>query len=129
MKIIHFYHFDSDPRFPPFLLYVRWKSWVTFVRRCFRDEIVAFYFIDCDPPCAEEETCSVDGKCWKDCVVPGSSGKNTAHYDNRPMQYTAIFHGCKNDNFQMKRHDMFLIFCSIHRLYSFNEYSQSLRRF
>ena len=33
----HFYHFDSDPRFPPFLLYVRWKSWVTFVRRCFRD--------------------------------------------------------------------------------------------
>ena len=34
-----FYHFDSDPRFPPFLLYmyVRWKSGVTFVRRCFRD--------------------------------------------------------------------------------------------
>ena len=28
---------DSDPRFPPFLLYVRWKSGVTFVRRCFRD--------------------------------------------------------------------------------------------
>ena len=37
MKIIHFYHFDSDPRFHPILLYVRWKSWVTFVRRCFRD--------------------------------------------------------------------------------------------
>ena len=37
MKIIHFYHFDSDPRFPPFLLYVRWKSGVTFVRRYFRD--------------------------------------------------------------------------------------------
>ena len=37
MKIIIFYHFDSDPRFPPFLLYVRWKSGVTFVRRCFRD--------------------------------------------------------------------------------------------
>ena len=34
-----FYHFDSDPRFPPFLLYVRWKSGVTFVRRCFRDEV------------------------------------------------------------------------------------------
>ena len=32
-----FYHFDSDPRFPPFLLYVRWKSRVSFVRRCFRD--------------------------------------------------------------------------------------------
>ena len=32
-----FYHFDSNPRFPPFLLYVRWKSGVNFVRRCFRD--------------------------------------------------------------------------------------------
>ena len=21
------------------------------------------------------------------------------HYENTPMQYTAIFHGCKNDNF------------------------------
>ena len=30
--MIHFYHLDSDPRFPPFLLYVRWKSGVTFVR-------------------------------------------------------------------------------------------------
>ena len=37
MKFFTFYHFDSDPRFPPFLLYVRWKSGVTFVRRCFRD--------------------------------------------------------------------------------------------
>ena len=26
------------------------------------------------------------------------------------MQYTAIFHGCKNDNFQMKKVDNFLIF-------------------
>ena len=23
------------------------------------------------------------------------------HYANTPVQYTAIFHGCKNDNFQM----------------------------
>ena len=38
LKIILFYHFDPDPRFPPFLLYVRWKSGVTFVRRCFRDD-------------------------------------------------------------------------------------------
>ena len=37
-KKITFYHFHSDPRFPPFLLYVRWKSGVTFVRRCFRDD-------------------------------------------------------------------------------------------
>ena len=26
-----------DPRFPLFLLYVRWKYGVTFVRRCFSD--------------------------------------------------------------------------------------------
>ena len=26
------------------------------------------------------------------------------------VQYTAIFHGCKNDNFQMKFFDIFLIF-------------------
>ena len=30
------------------------------------------------------------------------------HYANTPMQYTAIFHGCKNDNFQMKNYDIFL---------------------
>ena len=36
-KFFTFYHFDPDPRFPPFLLYVRWKSGVSFVRRCFRD--------------------------------------------------------------------------------------------
>ena len=35
LKFFTFYHFDSDPRFPPFLLYVRWKSGVSFVqRRC-----------------------------------------------------------------------------------------------
>ena len=27
-----------------------------------------------------------------------------------PMQYSGIFHGCKNDNFQMKIVDMFLTF-------------------
>ena len=32
------------------------------------------------------------------------------HYANMSMQYTAIFHGCKNDNFQMKILDIFLIF-------------------
>ena len=25
-----------------------------------------------------------------------------ANYENTPMQYTAIFHGCKNLNFQIK---------------------------
>ena len=46
MKIIIFYHFDSDPRFPPFLLYVRWKSGVTFVRRCFRDDFTAVKMVN-----------------------------------------------------------------------------------
>ena len=32
------------------------------------------------------------------------------HYANMSVQYTAIFHGCKNDNFQMKKFDIFLIF-------------------
>ena len=30
-------------------------------------------------------------------------------YENTPMQYTEIFHSCKNDNFQMKNCDIFLI--------------------
>ena len=37
LKITHFYYFDSDPRFQPFLLYVRWKFGVTFIWRCFPD--------------------------------------------------------------------------------------------
>ena len=32
------------------------------------------------------------------------------HYANTPVQYTAIFHGCKNVNFQMKKYNIFLIF-------------------
>ena len=32
------------------------------------------------------------------------------YYDNTPMQYTTIFHGGKNVNFQMKHYDFFLIF-------------------
>ena len=31
----------------------------------------------------------------------------TVYYVNTPMQYTEIFHGCKNDNFKV---DIFLIF-------------------
>ena len=30
------------------------------------------------------------------------------HYENTPMLYTAIFHGCKKDNFQIKNYDIFL---------------------
>ena len=36
--------------------------------------------------------------------------QTSLHYENTPMQYTAIFHGCKNDNFQMKNINIFLIF-------------------
>ena len=32
------------------------------------------------------------------------------HFENTPMQHTAIFHGCKNDNFQLNVLDYFLIF-------------------
>ena len=32
------------------------------------------------------------------------------HYANISVQYTAIFHGCKNDNFQMNFFSIFNIF-------------------
>ena len=32
------------------------------------------------------------------------------HYENTPMQYTAIFHCCKNDNFLLKLFDYAQIF-------------------
>ena len=57
------------------------------------------------------------------------------HYANMSVQYTAIFHGCKNDNFQMKNFDIFLIFAqNIDCGYSLeppqrggsNEYRQSM---
>ena len=38
------------------------------------------------------------------------SAEKESHYDNTPMQYTAIFHGCKHDDFQMKNNDDFLMF-------------------
>ena len=33
-----------------------------------------------------------------------------AHCANMSVQYTAIFYGCRNGNFQMKKGDIFLIF-------------------
>ena len=38
------------------------------------------------------------------------NSKSTAarsHYANAPMQYTVIFHSCKNDNFQIKNCNIF----------------------
>ena len=60
------------------------------------------------------------------------------HYDETPMQYkyvVAIFHGCKNNNFQLKNCNIFLIIAqNIDRVYklelpqrgSSNEYPQSM---
>ena len=30
------------------------------------------------------------------------------NFGNTPMQYTVIFHSCKNDNFQMKNCEIYL---------------------
>ena len=38
------------------------------------------------------------------------TGKLPLHYANMSVQYTAIFHGYKNDYFQMKNCNIFLIF-------------------
>ena len=35
---------------------------------------------------------------------------SVSHYENMPMQHTAIFHGCKNDNFQLNFFDYLHIF-------------------
>ena len=32
------------------------------------------------------------------------------HYENTPIQFTAIFYCCNNDNFKMKNYKVFLIF-------------------
>ena len=53
------------------------------------------------------------------------------HYVNMSVQYTAIFHGCKNGNFQMKKCDIFLIFAqNIDREYTLEpphyEYPRSM---
>ena len=42
---------------------------------------------------------------------------DSKHYENTPMQHTAIFHGCKNDNFQSISFDYFQIFAVKHRLW------------
>ena len=48
-----------------------------------------------------------------------SLDKNMNHYANMSVQYTAIFHGCKNGNFHMKKCDIFLNFAqNIDRWYT-----------
>ena len=41
----------------------------------------------------------------------------STHYENLPMQYTEIFLALKIENFQLKNFDIFLIYCSKHRLW------------
>ena len=44
------------------------------------------------------------------------------HYENMPIQYSAVFHGCKYDNFQMKNCYIFIIITqNIDCGYTFNE--------
>ena len=50
------------------------------------------------------------------------------YYGNMPMQYTAIFHGCINDNFQIKKCIIFLSFGLKHRSWA-HVRTVSLRRF
>ena len=43
---------------------------------------------------------------------------SATHYEDRPMEYTAIFHGCKTGNFSMKKCYIFIIFAqNIYRVY------------
>ena len=39
-----------------------------------------------------------------------SLSQEVPHFENMSVQYTAIFHGYKNDYFQMKKCNIFLIF-------------------
>ena len=42
--------------------------------------------------------------------TPTLPSASAVHYENTPMQYTAIFHCCKIDNFQLKSFDYVHIF-------------------
>ena len=52
------------------------------------------------------------------------------HYENMPMQLTAIFHGCKKDNYQLNMFDYFHIFAQTkdcgYSLDGSNEYPQTM---
>ena len=46
-------------------------------------------------------------KCVRTCL---EAMLVTSHYENLPMQYTETFKALKNENFQLKNFDIFLIF-------------------
>ena len=64
------------------------------------------------------------------CMIKGiaSSGKVSSHYENMPMQYTAVFHSCKNANFQWIFFLYFSYFCSKHKAWV-HVRTASVRRF
>ena len=47
-----------------------------------------------------------------------------SHYDKRPVQYTAISHGCKNDKFQKKI--VIVLYLHKNRSWVSNEYLRSM---
>ena len=47
------------------------------------------------------------------------------HYENTPMQYTAIFHGCTNHNFQLKMFDHFHVQLKM-LFYHFHVFAQNI---
>ena len=53
---------------------------------------------------------------------------NSNHFDGAPMEYTAIFHCCENDNFQMKQKMISFLFSPKHRLWV-HVRTSSVRRF
>ena len=65
-------------------------------------------YITCFNKSADSAACKRHGKYVLHTVLVYLIKK--MHYANMSVQYTAIFHGCKNDNFQMKFFDIFLIF-------------------
>ena len=77
------------------------------------------------------DACYNEIECLENCSFQFSVHHSYFHYTNMSVQYTAIFHGCKNCNFQMKYFDIFLIFPqNIDRGYTLeppqNEYPQSM---
>ena len=67
--------------------------------------------------------------------MASAKSDQSIHYENTPIQYTAILHSCKNGNFQMKNDIFFLIFAQnidcgytleLPQLGGSNEYPQSM---
>ena len=78
---------------------------------------------------------AVEAQWWSKFNFLSYDNTPMQHYANMPVQYTAIFHGCKNDNFQIMFSDIFLIFAqNIYCWYTLeppqrggsNEYPQSM---